>query len=139
MILNKEVSGFICNRLQMAIYREIIDLVQNGVCSLADADKALLYSLGLRWGVMGPSMAFHLGAGELGIGALMEKQSESLGERLKDMANWKQFPGNLAELTSNGIQEALEQRTEKEGRTIPEIAAYRDKMLLELLKMHDKL
>ncbi|QDR80288.1 3-hydroxyacyl-CoA dehydrogenase family protein [Sporomusa termitida] len=139
VVLNKEVSGFISNRLQVAVYREIIDLVQNDVCSLADADRALLYGPGLRWGIMGPSMIFHLAAGELGIGVTMERQRESLDERLKDMAAWKHFPKELAELTANGIQEALNQRTEKEGRTIDKARVYRDKMLLELLKLHNKL
>lgn len=139
VVLNKEVNGFISNRLQMAVFREMIDLVDRGVCSFADADKALLYGLGLRWGIMGPGMVFHLGAGDLGIGGMMERQKDSSEERLRDMAVWTQFPDNLGEICTHGIQEEIAQRSEEEGRTIPEIVEYRDKMLLALLKLHHKI
>ena len=61
VVLNKEVSGFIANRLQVAVYREAIDLVVNGVCSLEDTDKALLWGPGIRWGIMGPGRRRHRG------------------------------------------------------------------------------
>ena len=46
VVLNKEVIGFIANRYQSAIHREAVDLVESGVCSVEDADKALVYSVG---------------------------------------------------------------------------------------------
>ena len=39
--------------LQLALYREVQDLVMRGVCSVEDADKALVYGPGLRWAIFG--------------------------------------------------------------------------------------
>ena len=54
VVLQKEALGFICNRLQMALYREVCHLVESGVCSVEDADKAVTFGPGIRWGIMGP-------------------------------------------------------------------------------------
>src|ERR1700688_3445921 len=51
--LHKEVPGHIANRLQSALSREVYHLVAEGVVSAADADTALCWGPGLRWGVMG--------------------------------------------------------------------------------------
>src|SRR5215469_543968 len=59
--LNKELPGHVANRLQAALYREIMYLIQQNVLSVADADDAVSYGPGLRWGVMGPSLQWHLG------------------------------------------------------------------------------
>src|SRR5580693_2336632 len=65
--VRKELPGHVANRLQAALYREIMYLIQQGVLSVADADDAVSYGPGLRWGVMGPSLQFHLGGGAGGI------------------------------------------------------------------------
>ena len=54
VVLQKEALGFICNRIQMAVYREVCNLVMKGVCTIEDADKAVTYGPGLRWAIMGP-------------------------------------------------------------------------------------
>ena len=64
VVLQKEALGFICNRIQMALYREVASLVMNGVCTIEDADKAVTFGPGLRWAIMGPSLVFELGGGE---------------------------------------------------------------------------
>ena len=61
VVLNFEVPGFIANRIQTAVAREIIDLVVRGVCSVEDADKALTFGPGLRWGIMGQNLLYNLG------------------------------------------------------------------------------
>ncbi|MDY6307523.1 MAG: 3-hydroxyacyl-CoA dehydrogenase family protein, partial [Oribacterium sp.] len=43
VVLQKEALGFICNRLQMALYREVVNLVLSGVCTVEDADKAVTF------------------------------------------------------------------------------------------------
>src|ERR1700733_5143298 len=65
--LRKAFPGHVANRLQAALYREVIYLIHQGVLSVADADVAVCYGPGLRWGVMGPSLQWHLGGGEGGI------------------------------------------------------------------------
>ena len=56
VVLNKEVPGHIANRLQAAVWHEAIDLVLNGVASVADVDKALAAGPGIRWAIFGPHM-----------------------------------------------------------------------------------
>lgn len=52
--LNKEIEGFVFNRLQGALLREAYCLVRDGVSSVADIDKVVSQGLGLRWTFMGP-------------------------------------------------------------------------------------
>ena len=61
--LNKELPGHVGNRLQIALYKEIMYLIQQGILSVSDADDAVSYGPGLRWGVMGPSLQWHLAGG----------------------------------------------------------------------------
>src|SRR6266536_1279387 len=70
--LNKEVTGHVANRLAGALYREVVYLIEQGVLSVADADTAVSWGPGLRWGVMGQSMLYHLGGGEGGIRHFMD-------------------------------------------------------------------
>ncbi|HEY6769460.1 MAG TPA: 3-hydroxyacyl-CoA dehydrogenase NAD-binding domain-containing protein, partial [Candidatus Sulfotelmatobacter sp.] len=59
--LFKALPGHVANRLQAALYKEVLYLIQQGVLSVADADVAVSYGPGPRWGVMGPSLQWHLG------------------------------------------------------------------------------
>src|SRR5258708_4287122 len=61
--LRKEVVGHVANRLQAALYREVVYLIEQGVLNVADADAAVCWGPGLRWGAMGPTLLFHLGGG----------------------------------------------------------------------------
>lgn len=139
VVLQKEALGFICNRLQMALYREVCDLVMRGVCTIEDADKAVTYGPGLRWGIMGPSLVFELGGGKNGIEGLMKHLTPSINLWLNDMADFKEMPEEFAHIAQLGVNEELENRTEMIGNNDESLAEYRDKMLIELLKLHNKL
>lgn len=142
VVLNKEVIGFICNRMQSAIHREVVDLVENGVCSVEDADKALVYSVGLRWSVIGQYMTMHLGVAPEGIGMFNEKYGIDVTKpdgRLSSMPTWTTFPADWTKKAAEGIEEELAHRSEEEGRDIESVAKWRDKMLVETLKLHGKL
>src|SRR5260221_4342204 len=58
--VRKEVVGHVANRLQAALYREVVHLIEQGVLDVADSDAAGCWGPGLRWGVMGPNLLFHL-------------------------------------------------------------------------------
>src|ERR1700729_460545 len=60
--VRKEVMGHVANRLQAALYREVAYLIEQQVLDVGDIDAAVCWGPGLRWGVMGPNMLFHLGA-----------------------------------------------------------------------------
>jgi carnitine 3-dehydrogenase len=83
--LHKSLPGHAANRLQAALYKEILSLIQRGVLSVADADIAVSYGPGLRWGVMGQSLQWHLGGGAGGIHHFMEHLMPPLEGMMKDL------------------------------------------------------
>lgn len=139
VVLNKEALGFICNRLQMALYREVANLVMEGVCSVEDADKAVVFGPGIRWGILGPSAVFELGGGDGGVSGLMNHLGPSISLWLNDMADWKEFPKEWAEIAQKGVNEEIANRPEEIGNDRESLGEYRDHMLIELLKLHKKL
>ncbi len=139
IVLKKEALGFICNRIQMALYREVCDLVTRGVCTIEDADKAVTYGPGLRWGIMGPSLVFQLGGGQYGIAGALKHMGPSANMWLADMADFKKIPDEFAMIAQEGVNEELKNRSAEIGNDNASLAEYRDKMLIELLKLHHKL
>lgn len=139
VVLQKEALGFICNRIQMAVYREVCSLVMNGVCTIEDADKAVTYGPGLRWAIMGPSLIFELGGGQGHIDGLMKHLNSSISLWLHDMADFKDFPDEFPDIARKGVEEAMKNRPAEIGNDDQSLTEYRDKMLIELLKLHNKL
>jgi 3-hydroxyacyl-CoA dehydrogenase len=142
VVLNKEVIGFIANRYQSAIHREAVDLVENGVCSVEDADKALVYSVGLRWSILGQFLTMHLGAAPEGLAGFNEKYHVDLTKpdpRLSNMPTWTTFPATWCETAGAGIGDAIAKRPAKTGNDIASIEKWRDEMLVGMLRLHGKL
>lgn len=139
VVLQKEVPGFICNRLQMALYREVANLVLSGVCSVEDADKAVTYGPGIRWGIMGPSLVFELGGGQGGVSGLMENLHDSIHLWLRDMPDWKEFPQEWGDVAQRGVEAELKNRSPETGNTHEKLEEYRDRMLVDILRLHGKL
>lgn len=54
VVVRRDLPGFVANRLQYALLREAYALVDAGVCSFADVDRAVIYGLGARWAAVGP-------------------------------------------------------------------------------------
>jgi len=126
--VNKEVPGHIANRIAFAYWRECIDLVMNGVCSVEDLDLASCYGPGPRYALMGPHLIYHLGGGPGGIRDFINHLGPSAEMWWDDMATWKRFPEGCKDVLEKGVQEELA------GRTAQELAAWRDEKLVELLK-----
>lgn len=85
--VKKEVSGHVANRLQAALWREVINLVASGVVSVEDVDTAVWAGPGLRWAAMGPNMLFHLGAGEGGLTSFCERYTDSYNRWFDDLGD----------------------------------------------------
>ena len=139
VLLNKEVIGFIANRFQSAIHREAVDLVENGVCSVEDADKALVYSVGLRWSIMGQFLSLHLSAAPEGIGSFNERYHIDVtapDNRLSNMPVWTVYPPEWCKHAQEGLDQAIANRPVGMGNDIPSIEKWRDKMLVETLRLH---
>src|SRR5882672_1057597 len=92
ILLRKEVPGHVANRLQVALYREVLHLIEQGVLSVADADDAVSWGPGLRWGIMGPNLQFHLGGGAGGIKHFMEHIFDAMSPLFDALGNPKITP-----------------------------------------------
>ncbi|MEZ5934036.1 MAG: SDR family oxidoreductase [Alphaproteobacteria bacterium] len=125
--VNKEVPGHVANRLQAAIWREALHLIKEGVASVEDVDKAVSAGPGLRWAGMGPTTLFHLAAGEGGIEAFCARYGESFHRWWADLGDPRLDDAMRSQLV-DGIAEATG------GRSIAELAAERDAVLLGILK-----
>jgi 3-hydroxybutyryl-CoA dehydrogenase len=85
--VKREVAGHVANRLQAALWREAIHLMNEGVASVQDIDTAVSSGPGLRWAVMGPTRIFHLGGDSGGIAAFCERYSDSFNEWWDDLGS----------------------------------------------------
>lgn len=128
ILLNKEVPGHVANRIQAAIWRECIDLVDKGVCSVEDVDAAVSYGPGIRWALMGPNMIFHLGGGERGIEGFLNQLKQPFESWWSDMANWEKFPDDISKTLSDGIA------SEMRNMSFEEKISWRDEKLISILK-----
>jgi len=126
--LNKEMPGHVANRLQAALGREVYYLVAEGVLSAADADTALCWGPGLRWGIMGNMMLNHLGGGAGGIEHFFQQFTGPM------TAWWKTLGAPV--LTSEVQQKLIDSvHAEVGSRSIAELEAERDEILLGLLEL----
>ncbi len=139
VVMRKEKPGFIANRLAHALWREEVALVTEGVCTLEDADNAIAYGPGLRWGIMGPALGYELGAGDLGLGEMLRRYSASSNAIFADLSNLSATPEAFPALAEEQMAAYKADLPDHIGHTIPEIAAFRDEMLIAMLKQHRKL
>jgi 3-hydroxyacyl-CoA dehydrogenase len=129
--LNKEMPGHVANRLQAALAREVYYLVAEGVVSAADVDTALCWGPGLRWGIMGNMMLNHLGGGPGGIEHFFQQFAGPM------TAWWKTLGSPV--LTPETQKKLIESvHAEVGSRSIDELAAERDEVLLGLLELRNK-
>jgi 3-hydroxyacyl-CoA dehydrogenase len=124
--VRKEVVGHVANRLQAALYREVVYLIEQEVLSVSDADAAVSWGPGLRWGLMGPNLLFHLAGGEGGIHHFMEHLAGPMTTWWKDLGN-PEFTPDLKEKIVQGVL------AEAGDQSIDELANERDRLLLGLL------
>jgi 3-hydroxyacyl-CoA dehydrogenase len=129
--VNKEMPGHVANRLQAALSREVYYLVAEGVVSAADIDTALSWGPGLRWGIMGSMMLNHLGGGPGGIEHFFQQFAGPM------TAWWKTLGSPV--LTPE-VQKMLIDSVHAEvgSRSIDELAAERDEVLLGLIELRKK-
>jgi carnitine 3-dehydrogenase len=125
--VRKEMVGHVANRIQGALYREVVYLIEQGVLDVADADAAVSWGPGLRWGVMGPNMLFHLGGGQGGIQHFMDHLSGPISTWWKDLGTITEFTPEIRQTIISGVLK------EAGSRPLEELQRERDTMLLELL------
>jgi ketoreductase RED1 len=126
VVERKEIPGFVGNRLQNALSREAVYLVEQGVVTPEDLDKVVTNSLGLRWAAVGPFLGSHLGGGPGGYRHLVEH----IGASMRDMGDGLGRPSQDPD-----EQERLIEAVEKAygSSTYSELAETRDRRQLAVL------
>src|SRR6266852_1032251 len=127
--LRKAVVGHVANRLQAALYREVVYLIEQGVVDVADADTAVCWGPGLRWGVMGPNLQFHLAGGAGGIKHFMDQFTGPLASWWKDLGTLTEFTPQVKQLIVDGVLK------EAANRPVEELAREENEVLLGLLRL----
>lgn len=124
--VKREVPGHVANRLQAALWREAIHLVNEGVATVDDVDVAVSSGPGLRWAVMGPTLLFHLGGDDGGLATFCERYSDSFNRWWRDLGT-----PYLDEETAQRLVNGLEGRDDDAG--IDELTARRDSRLTQVV------
>lgn len=120
VLCRKEVKGFIANEINQQVTRICREQVVKGICSAEDMDKAIMYGPGLRMAILGQLLTTSLGV-EGGFRNLCSK--------------YHLPPNPDYDLLAEQMDDVFAHRSEEEGRTPHEAAAYRDKMIIEILKL----
>jgi len=126
--LRKELPGHVANRLQAALYREMLYLIEQGVLSVEDTDAAVCYGPGVRWGVMGQSLQWHLGGGAGGVKHFMEHLMDPLAGMMKTLGT----PNITPELKQTVVEGVLR---EANGRSVEQLAQEENHAIIGLLKL----
>jgi carnitine 3-dehydrogenase len=123
--VRREVPGHLTDRLQEALWREILHLVNDGVASTGELDASIIYGPGLRWAAMGTNMIYHLAGGESGMRHMLAQ----FGPCLK----WPWTKLEAPELTESLIDRMVEgTQSQAAGRSIRELERLRDDYLVAI-------
>jgi carnitine 3-dehydrogenase len=126
--LQREIDGFIADRLLEALWREALWLVADDVATVSEVDDALRLGPGLRWSFMGSFMTYRLGGGELGMRHFLNQ----FGPTLK--WPWTKLT-DVPELTVELVEKIVAQSdAQAAGRSTRELERHRDDCLVAVLQ-----
>jgi carnitine 3-dehydrogenase len=122
-----EIPGYISDRLQEALWREILHMVAEGVATTDELDDAVRFGPGLRWAFMGTCMIFHMAGGDEGMRHMLRQ----FGPALK--LPWTKL--EAPELTEELIDRMGEGTQKQAGtRSITDLERYRDDALISVME-----
>jgi carnitine 3-dehydrogenase len=130
--LKKELPGHVANRLQAALYREMLYLIEQDVLSVEDTDAAVCYGPGPRWGVMGQSLQWHLGGGAGGIQHFMDHLMTPLEGMMKTLGT----PNITSELKQKIVDGVVHVAA---GRSVDQLAQEENRVLIGLFKLREEI
>lgn len=126
VMLEREIDGFVLNRLQGALLHEAFRLVEDGVALPEDIDKTVRDGLGLRWSFMGPFETIDLNAPG-GVRDYVERLGPLYLELMQQRSAPRPWTGTLLDRVE------ADRRRHLNVDDIGERAAWRDRRLMDLL------
>jgi len=125
--MDREVPGFIANRLQEAMWREALHMVAAGEATVEQIDLSITEGPGLRWPVHGPMLTFHLAGGQGGMAHMLDHFGPSL------LSPWTRLePAELTPELRDAVVDGCGR--EADGRSIDELVTERDHGVIAILR-----
>mgnify|MGYP001353924821 FL=1 len=131
IMVKQELPGYLSDRLQEALWREGLHIINEGHATTEDLDRAIEDGPGLRWSLMGTFLTFHLAGGKDG----MKHMLEQFGPALK--LPWTKLKSpNLSKKLINRLVDGTKKQSR--GKSVAKISNIRDEYLVDLLKLRKK-
>ncbi len=125
--VRNEIEGYISDRLQEALWREALHLINDGIATTDEIDEAVIYGPGLRWAFMGTCLTFHLAGGEAGMRHMLHQFGPALE------LPWSKM--EAPELNDELIEKMVTQTEAQAGDTpIRALERLRDNCLVALMQ-----
>ncbi len=131
IMVKKELPGYLSDRLQEALWREALHIVNEGYATTEDLDRAIEDGPGMRYSLMGTFLTFHLAGGRAG----MKHMLEQFGPALKLPWTKLKAPKLTKKLSARIIKGTKQQ---SKGKSVASLSNIRDEYLVNLLKMRKK-
>ncbi len=131
IMLKKELPGYLSDRLQEALWREGLHIINENYATTQELDRAIEDGPGLRYSIMGTFLTFHLAGGNAG----MKHMLKQFGPALK--LPWTKLK---APKLTNKLSYKLISGTKKQakGKSINMLSNIRDQYLVDVLKIRKK-
>ena len=131
IMVKHELPGYLSDRLQEALWREGLHILNEGHANTEDLDRAIEDGPGLRWSLMGTFLTFHLAGGKSG----MKHMLEQFGPALK--LPWTKLRSpKLSKKLINKL--VIGTKKQSKGKSVAKISSIRDEYLVDLLKLRKK-
>ena len=131
LMLRKEVPGHISDRLQEAMWREILHALNDDIATTGELDESIVYGPGLRWSIMGMNQIYMIAGGKGGARHFIEQ----FGPALK----WPWSHLKAPELSNEIIDRFVEGvEAQSQGKSIREMEKIRDECLVAIQKVLSK-
>ena len=131
IMVKKELPGYLSDRLQEALWREALHIVNEGYATTEDLDRAIEDGPGMRYSLMGTFLTFHLAGGKAG----MKHMLKQFGPTLKLPWTKLKAPKLTKKLSARIIKGTKQQ---SKGKSVASLSNIRDEYLVNLLKMRKK-
>ncbi len=127
LVVRNEIDGYLSDRLQEALWREALWLVNDGIATTDELDQAIIYGPGLRWAAMGTMLTFHLAGGEGGMRHMLEHFGPALELPWTALAA-PPLTDRLIESVVSGVEQ------QAAGRSVAQLERQRDNYLISVMR-----